>query len=152
MEAVAATGSGTRWLQLYPWGDATFSARLLKRAERSGYGAVIVTVDTLTAGKRERDLRNEFSHELRITSRMVLDGLAHPPWLRSVWLGRGMPRFENSAELLPPGASASQLADVTRSQRNPSFAWEAIERLKRNWGGAAPGQGHHGLGRCRPRA
>lgn len=135
LEEVAATGSGTRWFQLYPWGDAAFSARLLERAKRSGYSAVIVTVDTLTAGKRERDLRNGFSHELRITPRVVLDGLAHPAWLRSVWLGRGMPRFENLAEFLPPGASASQLADFTRSQRNPSFAWEDIERLKRTWEG-----------------
>ncbi len=135
LEEVAATGSGTRWFQLYPWGDAAFSARLLERAKRSGYSAVIVTIDTLTAGKRERDLRNGFSHELRITPRVVLDGLAHPAWLRSVWLGRGMPRFENLAEFLPPGASASQLADFTRSQRNPSFAWEDIERLKRTWEG-----------------
>lgn len=135
LEEVAATGPGTRWFQLYPWGDAAFSARLLERAKRSGYSAVIVTVDTLTAGKRERDLRNGFSHELRITPRVVLDGLAHPAWLRSVWLGRGMPRFENLAEFLPPGASASQLADFTRSQRNPSFAWEDIERLKRTWEG-----------------
>ena len=135
LEEVAATGPGTRWFQLYPWGDADFSARLLERAKRSSYSAVIVTVDTLTAGKRERDLRNGFSHELRITPRVVLDGLAHPAWLRSVWLGRGMPRFENLAEFLPPGASASQLADFTRSQRNPSFAWEDIERLKRTWEG-----------------
>lgn len=33
------------------------------------------------------------------------------------------------------GASASQIADFTRSQRNPSFAWDDIERLKRTWQG-----------------
>ena len=135
LEQVAAVSTGTRWFQLYPWGDAAFSARLLERARGAGYHAVIVTVDTLTAGKRERDLHNKFSHEVRMTPSVVLDGLLHPAWLANVWLRKGMPRFENLAEFLPPGATAAELADFTRSKRNPAFAWTDVARLKEVWGG-----------------
>lgn len=135
LEQVAAIGPGTRWFQLYPWGDVSFASRLLERARNGGYQAVIVTVDTLTAGKRERDLRNNFSHELRLTPRVVLDGLLHPGWLSNVWLKKGMPRFENLAEFLPPGATAAELADFTRSKRNPAFCWDDIARLKERWNG-----------------
>lgn len=135
LEVVSASCHGPRWFQLYPWGDAAFSDRLLDRARGAGYDAVVVTVDTLIAGKRERDLRNRFSHEVRVTPRVILDGIMHPAWLTSVWLRKGKPRFENLAEFLPPGASAAALADFTRSQRNPSFAWSDVARLKRSWGG-----------------
>ena len=135
LEQVAAIGAGTRWFQLYPWGDVSFASRLLERARNGGDQAVIVTVDTLTAGKRERDLRNNFSHELRLTPRVVLDGLLHPGWLSNVWLKKGMPRFENLAEFLPPGATAAELADFTRSKRNPAFCWDDIARLKERWNG-----------------
>jgi hypothetical protein len=67
-----------------------------------GYGA-------LALGKRERDLRNDFAHEVRYTARVVLDGLRHPRWLVGTWLRGGVPRFENWAEFAPKGASARQL-------------------------------------------
>lgn len=135
LEEVAASCAGPRWFQLYPWGDAAFSDRLLERARATGYGAVVITIDTLTAGKRERDLRNGFSHELRFSPSVVLDGLLHPAWSTSVWLRKGMPRFENLAEFLPPGSSAAELAEFTRSKRNPSFSWSDVARIKRSWGG-----------------
>lgn len=136
LEQVAQDGGGgQRWFQLYPWGDENFSAKLLDRARAARFVALIVTVDTLTAGKRERDLRNRFSHELRITPKVVLDGLMHPGWLTSVWLRKGMPRFENLAAFLPPGASTSVLAEFTRKQRNPAFSWADVARLKRQWNG-----------------
>jgi isopentenyl diphosphate isomerase/L-lactate dehydrogenase-like FMN-dependent dehydrogenase len=38
---------------------------MLRRIEMAGYRAVCVTVDFLTAGRRERDLRNRFERTLR---------------------------------------------------------------------------------------
>lgn len=135
LEEVAKRTSGPRWFQLYPWGDPALSARLLHRARIAGYAAAVVTVDSLVAGKRERDLRNRFSHEIRITPRVALDGLRHPRWLASVWLRGGMPRFENVAEFLPAGATATDLAEFTRSQRNPFFSWDDVAHLRDVWRG-----------------
>ena len=72
---------------------------------------------------------------MRLTPRVVLDGLLHPGWLANVWLNKGMPRFENLAEFLTPGATAAELADFTRSKRNPAFCWDDIARLKERWNG-----------------
>jgi lactate 2-monooxygenase len=55
-EVAAAMGAGTRWLQLY-WGkDPELTVSLLRRAERAGYSAIVVTLDTPMLGWRERDL------------------------------------------------------------------------------------------------
>lgn len=61
IEQVAdAMGEAPRWFQLYWINDREVTASLVQRAEASGYGAIVVTVDTLTLGWRPRDLRNAF--------------------------------------------------------------------------------------------
>jgi lactate 2-monooxygenase len=49
-----------RWFQLYCWGDDELAESLVRRAEASGYGAIVLTLDTLTLGWRQRDLRNGY--------------------------------------------------------------------------------------------
>jgi (S)-mandelate dehydrogenase len=135
LEAVAATGPGLRWFQLYAWGERSISGRLLERAAAAGFRALVVTVDTLRVGKRERDLRNDFAHEVRFTPRIVWDGLVHPRWLASVWLPGGVPRFENLAEFAPPGAGARELTAFVRAQHNPALSWDDLAWLRSRWTG-----------------
>ena len=135
IEQVAEDSPGTKFFQLYPWGDRKLCGRLAERAAATGYKALIITVDSLVGGKRERDLRNHFSHEVNLTPRVVWDGLTHPRWLASTWLGRGMPRFENVAEFAPAGATAHDLAEFTRSQRNPRLSWDDIAWIRTQWQG-----------------
>jgi isopentenyl diphosphate isomerase/L-lactate dehydrogenase-like FMN-dependent dehydrogenase len=49
-----------RWFQLYWWGDPELAESLVRRAEAAGYGAIVLTLDTLTLGWRPRDLRNGY--------------------------------------------------------------------------------------------
>lgn len=61
MEEIAeACGDGPRWYQLYWVSDREVAASFVKRAEASGYGAIVLTLDTLTLGWRHRDLRNAY--------------------------------------------------------------------------------------------
>jgi isopentenyl diphosphate isomerase/L-lactate dehydrogenase-like FMN-dependent dehydrogenase len=59
IEEVAETGA-PRWFQLYWVNDREICASFVKRAEAHGYGAIVVTLDTLTLGWRPRDLRNAY--------------------------------------------------------------------------------------------
>lgn len=59
LEEVAATGC-PRWFQLYWVSDRDICASFVSRAEEAGYGAIVVTLDTLTLGWRPRDLRNAY--------------------------------------------------------------------------------------------
>ena len=54
------SGDGLRWFQLYVYNDRTITANLVRRAERAGYKAVAVTVDTPVVGKRLNDHRYGF--------------------------------------------------------------------------------------------
>jgi lactate 2-monooxygenase len=49
-----------RWFQLYWVNDRDVTVSLVERAEAAGYGALVVTLDTLSLGWRDRDLRKSY--------------------------------------------------------------------------------------------
>ena len=59
IEEVAETNA-PRWFQLYWVNDREICASFVSRAEAAGYGAIVVTLDTLTLGWRPRDLRQAY--------------------------------------------------------------------------------------------
>jgi 4-hydroxymandelate oxidase len=59
LEAIAEV-AGQRWFNGYLLRDRELARTLVERAERVGYRAVAITVDQPMAGRRERDIRNDF--------------------------------------------------------------------------------------------
>jgi lactate 2-monooxygenase len=59
IEQVAETNA-PRWFQLYWVNDRSICESFVRRAEAAGYGAIVVTLDTLTLGWRPRDLRQAY--------------------------------------------------------------------------------------------
>ena len=59
IEEVAATNA-PRWFQLYWVNDREICASFVRRAEAAGYGAIVVTLDTLNLGWRPRDLSHAY--------------------------------------------------------------------------------------------
>jgi lactate 2-monooxygenase len=58
--AADSAGNGVRWFQLY-WGkNPNLTASMLQRAERAGYKALVVTLDTSLLAWRERDLQHAY--------------------------------------------------------------------------------------------
>jgi lactate 2-monooxygenase len=61
LEDVAeAMEEAPRWFQLYWVNDREVALSLVRRAAAAGYSALVVTLDTLTLGWRDRDLRKPY--------------------------------------------------------------------------------------------
>jgi lactate 2-monooxygenase len=59
-QAADKVAESPRWFQLY-WGkNPELTASMLQRAERAGYSALVVTLDTHSLGWRERDLHHGY--------------------------------------------------------------------------------------------
>jgi isopentenyl diphosphate isomerase/L-lactate dehydrogenase-like FMN-dependent dehydrogenase len=58
LEEVAAAATGPLWYQLYLMEDMEFNEWAVRRAEKAGYRALVLTVDLVVAANRERDRRN----------------------------------------------------------------------------------------------
>lgn len=61
VEEVASTGPGIRFFQLYVLKDRNIVEQLIKRAERAGFRAIVVTADAPRLGRREADIKNRFT-------------------------------------------------------------------------------------------
>ena len=61
VEEVASTGPGIRFFQLYVYKNRNVVAQLVRRAERAGFKAIALTVDTPRLGRREADIKNRFT-------------------------------------------------------------------------------------------
>ncbi|KAK7359470.1 hypothetical protein VNO77_01430 [Canavalia gladiata] len=67
VEEVASTGPSIRFFQLYVLKDRNVVAQLVKRAERAGFKAIALTVDTPILGRREADIKNRFTLPQHLT-------------------------------------------------------------------------------------
>lgn len=87
LEDVAqAMGSSPRWFQLYWPRSPELAESLVQRAEKAGYEAIVVTLDTKMMAWRARDLQNAFLPFLNgqglanyTSDPWFRDGLARPP-------------------------------------------------------------------------
>jgi lactate 2-monooxygenase len=114
-EMAEASGDGVRWYQLYWPRSRDLAASFLRRAEASGYTAVVVTLDTWLLGWRPRDLTEAFLPFLwregnanYFTDPVFLGALRRPP------------------EEDPAGA----LQYFLRQFSNPSVTWEDLAWLR----------------------
>ncbi len=87
-EEVAQASSGPKWFQLYAPRGAEQSHDLLARAEKAGYEALVVTMDTAALGKRERDAFHGVTMPFKLRPdtalRLGLQLAARPRWVAGV--------------------------------------------------------------------
>uniref|UniRef100_UPI00358FDEDC 2-Hydroxyacid oxidase 1-like n=1 Tax=Myxine glutinosa TaxID=7769 RepID=UPI00358FDEDC len=105
----AATGSPC-WFQLYVQQDRDATEQLVRRAERAGYTALVLTVDTPYVGRRLDDVRNRFA----LPSHLRLCNFKEDDTIR----GSG------------PTQDDSAFALFVKQSLNPSLTWEHIRWLR----------------------
>ena len=114
-QAADAAGKSTRWYQLY-WGrDPELTASFLARAERAGYGAIVVTLDTPLLSWRERDI-----------------SLAYLPFLQGEGIANYLSDPVFRASLAQPPEENPQAAIMRFVQvfSNPTLTWDDLKFLR----------------------
>jgi L-lactate dehydrogenase (cytochrome) len=128
---------GPRWFQLYRFMNEQMMYGLVERAGASGYDALVITVDTVCTGQREKDVRNGFSFNMRPDAhtavRLARRLGARPRWLYG-YVRDGMP-FQ-LANTIGSGYtwSSSRLTAMGRpSAESQSPTWRDIEKIRQMW-------------------
>ena len=57
-EVADATDNSTKWMQIQIFTDREFTESLVKRAERNGFGAIVLTIDSQVFGQRYQEKKN----------------------------------------------------------------------------------------------
>jgi L-lactate dehydrogenase (cytochrome) len=137
LEKVRAATSGPAWYQLYLVGGRECAEAAMERARKVGFTALVVTIDTPTAGLRERDVRNGTAELL---TGSVFDKLpflpeilSHPGWLISFLRDGGVPKLENV--IVPGSGGGMPMLDVGTALRRSVVTWEDIRWIRETWAG-----------------
>jgi (S)-mandelate dehydrogenase len=136
LEEVAPEAPEHVWFQMYCTRDERINDDLVRRARDVGVRVLVVSVDVPVNSNRERNRRNGFSRPFRMTPGVVLEAMAHPAWVLRYLRTGGIPMMRNWQPYAPPGASASQVADMYGTLTPaPMVKWGHLQRIREAWHG-----------------
>jgi lactate 2-monooxygenase len=117
LEEIAAAGGADapRWFQLYWANDRRLVESFVGRAERAGYGAIVVTVDTFIPGWKPRDLQQAWLP--------FLNGMGVANYFQD-------PVFREGLERPPEEDQGAATGHFLGVQANPSLAWDDLAWLR----------------------
>jgi L-lactate dehydrogenase (cytochrome) len=117
LEEIAAAGGteAPRWFQLYWANDRRLVDSFVGRAERAGYGALVVTVDTFIPGWKPRDLQQAWLP--------FLNGMGVANYFQD-------PVFREALEKAPEEDQGAATGHFLGIQANPSLSWDDLAWLR----------------------
>jgi L-lactate dehydrogenase (cytochrome) len=119
---------GDLWFQLYLTRNRVQALDLVSRAAGSGYSTLVVTVDTIVAGNRVRDLRNGLSIPPALTLQTMASVAAKPAYWYRLLAGPALD-YANFAGRAP--TTIMKTADFFDADLN----WSDISDLRARWPG-----------------
>jgi isopentenyl diphosphate isomerase/L-lactate dehydrogenase-like FMN-dependent dehydrogenase len=136
LEDVKTASSGPVFYQLYLLGGREAAEASIQRAKNAGFAALVVTIDTVVAGMRERDFRNGMKELLGGNPFSKIPFLpqffARPGWLARFLLDGGIPPLPN---VVIPGQGPMPLLDVGAALANAVVTWEDLRWIHQVWSG-----------------
>ena len=125
-EVATASGPGDRWFQLYWPQDDEITISILKRAQKSGFKVLVVTLDTWALSWRPWDLDHAYVPFFKGIGNSV--GFSDPVFRRKYKEDHGGKEIEEDI------TSASE-AWIQAAWSGAAHSWEQLEVLKNNWEG-----------------
>ncbi len=120
--------------QFYFHKDRGLNQAMLQRAKAAGVNVMMLTVDSITGGNRERDLRTGFSIPFRLTIGGMLAFARKPMWGIN-YLTHERFRLPQLDEHVDMSGGAMSIGRYFTELLDPSMSWADVEQMVRLWDG-----------------
>ena len=120
--------------QFYFHKDRGLNRAMLQRAKQAKVDVLMVTVDAITGGKRERDLRTGFTIPLRLSLAGMLEFVMKPAWAINYLTHEKfrLPQLEAHIDMrgrgISPGNYFTEMLD-------PRMGWDDVADMVAQWDG-----------------
>lgn len=136
LEDVKAATTGPVWYQLYLTGGRGAAENAMHRAQAVGYNVLVITIDTMVIGLRERESRDGMEQMLRGTLRsripFIPQVFARPRWLVRFLLDGGLPDMPN---IVTPDRGVLRVRDAHTAIKRTAFFWDDMSWIRALWKG-----------------
>ena len=123
-----------KMFQLYFHKDRGLNNAMIEQAKEAKFDVLALTVDTITGGNRERDVRTGFTSPPRLTPGSLLSFALHPRWAFDYFTHE---KFELSQlkDYVEEGSNvAISVGEYFSTMLDQSLNWRDAEDLRRRWG------------------
>ncbi|MER8545906.1 alpha-hydroxy acid oxidase [Mesorhizobium sp. M0684] len=120
--------------QFYFHRDRGLNRAMMERAKTSGVEVMMLTVDSVTGGNRERDLRTGFSIPFRLTLGGMMQFAIKPRWAIDYLTHEkfSLPQLDGHIDL---GGGALSISRYFTEILDPWLDWKDVEDMVRFWNG-----------------
>jgi len=120
--------------QFYFHKDRALNHAMMKRAKEAGINVMMLTVDSITGGNRERDLRTGFSIPFRLTFAGMLQFAIKPMWAIN-YLTHERFKLPQLDEHVDMSGGAMSIGRYFTEMLDPSMNWNDVAEMVRVWNG-----------------
>jgi L-lactate dehydrogenase (cytochrome) len=134
LEAVRKQYSTPQVYQFYFHKDRGLNRAMMSRAKTAGVDVMMLTVDSITGGNRERDLRTGFSIPFKLTLGGMLQFAIKPAWgINYVTHERfALPQLDEHVDM---SGGAMSIGRYFTEMLDPAMTWDDVAAMVREWDG-----------------
>ncbi|HBQ36341.1 MAG TPA: alpha-hydroxy-acid oxidizing enzyme [Rhodobacteraceae bacterium] len=135
LEEISALNDTPKMFQFYFHKDRGLNDAMLERAKAAKFDVMALTVDTITGGNRERDLRTGFTSPPKLTPSSLFSFATKPMWGINYMLREKM-QLPMLQDHVSEGTSTNtSVGDYFSNMLDQSMNWNDAEKLCSQWGG-----------------
>ena len=120
--------------QFYFHKDRALNHAMMQRAKEAGVNIMMLTVDSITGGNRERDLRTGFSIPFKLTLGGMLQFAIKPMWAIN-YVTHEKFRLPQLDEHVDMSGGAMSIGRYFTEMLDPSMNWNDVAEMVRVWNG-----------------
>ena len=135
IEEIANLSGGPKMFQIYIHKLKGLTDNLIDRCKSSGFKSMCLTVDTVTAGNRERDHHWGFTTPPKLTLKSILSFMKRPGWTFNYLIHEKF-QMANVKDFTKKGTSiAKGVMEYINEQYDPAMSWKDAEYCIKRWKG-----------------
>ncbi len=135
IEEIANISGGPKMFQIYIHKLKGLTDNLIDRCKSSGFKSMCLTVDTVTAGNRERDHHWGFTTPPKLTLKSILSFMKRPGWTFNYLIHEKF-QMANVKDFTKKGTSiAKGVMEYINEQYDPAMSWKDAEYCIKRWKG-----------------
>ena len=135
VEEIEKLAPGPKLFQFYFHKDRGLNNALLERARNANFNVMALTVDTITGGNRERDLRTGFTSPPKLTMNSLFSFATHPSWAWNFLTKEKFDMPHLSGHVSAGTNLAVSVGDYFSTMLDQSMNWSDAEKLCAQWNG-----------------
>jgi L-lactate dehydrogenase (cytochrome) len=134
MEELAKKHKTPQVYQFYFHKDRGLNRAMMQKARESGIKVMMLTVDSITGGNRERDLRTGFSIPFRLSLKGMLQFAMKPMWGINYLTHERFSLPQLDAHIDMKGDTLT-IGRYFTEMLDPSMNWDDVAQMQEEWGG-----------------